>query len=247
MIELLGIGLPRHRDQWLFRGVSARLQRGQLTILVSPDREARLALLDAVTARRIPTEGRAWVGGLPVSSDTARRVHSRVGEVDLNGSLSDRGSLLWNVLAPGHQPPATLKAAIRLVSGTSRSLALEALRRVGLDGRAHERVADLDPWSRRRVLVARAIMGLPEHLIVRELDDGLRLPEAGDILGVLQGLARADRVTVLASVVDLALVHLFADRVLVIADGALTFDGPPDGGVDDRTVRPRFDRRAVPA
>jgi phosphonate transport system ATP-binding protein len=247
MIELLGIGLPRRQDQWLFRGLSARLQRGQLTIVVSPDREARLALLDTVTGRRIPTEGRAWVGGLPVGSDTARRVQARVGEVDLGGSLSDRGSLLWNVLAPGRQPPATLKAAVRLVSGTSRSLALEALRRVGLDGRAHERVAELDPWSRRRVLVARGIMGRSEQLIVREVDDGLTLPEAGDILGLLRGLARADRMTVLASVVDLALVHLFADRVLVIVDGALTFDGSPEGWARDRTVPPRLDRRAVPA
>jgi phosphonate transport system ATP-binding protein len=247
MIELLGIGFPRQGDEWLFRKVSARLERGQLTFLVSPDREARLAVLDAVAARRIPTEGRAWVGGIPVSSETARRVQARVGEVDLSGPLNDRGSLVGNVLAAGGQTPGALKAAIRLASSRSRSLAVDALRRVGLDGRAHERVATLDPWCRRRLLVARAIVGPPDYLIVREVDDGLSLPEAGDILGVLRRVARSDRLTVLATVEHRALVYLYADRVLILAAGALEFDGAPERLTEDRAGPSRVSRKAVPA
>jgi phosphonate transport system ATP-binding protein len=245
MIELLGIGFPRQGDEWLFRKVSARLERGQLTVLVSPDRDARLALLDAVTARRIPMEGRAWVGGIPVSSETARRVKARVGEVDLTGPLNDRGSLVGNVLAAGGQTPGALKAAIRLASSRSRSLAVDALGRVGLDARAHERAATLDPWCRRRLLVARAIVGPPDYLIVREVDDGLSLPEAGDILGVLRQVARSDRLTVLATVEHRALVHLYADRVLVLTAGALEFDGPPESLTDARAWAPRLPGKAA--
>jgi ABC-type phosphate/phosphonate transport system ATPase subunit len=247
MIELLGIGLPRQRGEWLFRRLSARLERGELTILVCPDREARLALLDAVVGRRIPTEGRVWVGGLPVSRETARRVHSRVGDVDLSGALSHRRSLLWNVLVAGRQPPGALMAAVRLVSGTSRARALDALRRVGLEGRAHERVADLDLWGRRRALVARAMVGQPEHVVVRGLDGGLTLPEAGDVLGVLRQVARSDRLTVLTSVADRALVHLYADRVLFLAAGALKFDGSPDRLTDDRAADTGLYRTPVSA
>jgi ABC-type phosphate/phosphonate transport system ATPase subunit len=243
MIELLGVGLPRHGDDWLFRGVSTRLQKGELTALVCPDRPSRLALLDAVTARRIPTEGRVWVGGLPVSQRTARRVQARIGEVDLTGALRGRGSLAENVLTAGGEATGALKAAIRLVLGQSRSLALDALRRVGLDGRAHERVAALDPWCRRRVLVARAILGPPEQLVAREVDEGLSLPEAADVLGLLQAIARADRMTVLASVEHPTLVHLFADRVLFLVDGVLRFDGPPERLMDDRAGDPRLYRK----
>ena len=65
MIELLGIAMPASAGQWLFRRLSARVDSPELIAVVSHDRDARLALLDAVTARRIPTEGRRCRSRMP--------------------------------------------------------------------------------------------------------------------------------------------------------------------------------------
>ena len=112
-----------------------------------------------------------------------------------------------------------------------RDVALETLERVGLGPCALEPVATLDEWRLRRLAIARALIPRPDHLICREVDDDVSLSQAGDVLGTLRTLARTERLPILVSAADLRLVSLFADRVLVLSDGALAFDGPPSAAV----------------
>ena len=74
---------------------------------------------------------------------------------------------------------------------------------------------------------SRALIPRPDHLICREVDNGLSLSEAGHVVGVLRTLARSERLPTLVSAADSRLVSLFADRVVILTGGALTFDGPP--------------------
>src|SRR3989442_14633143 len=74
MIELLGVGAPRQDGGWMLHRVCAQFRRGEVTLVVSRLPEERDALLDAVAARIVPEEGRVWVGRVPGSRDTVRRV-----------------------------------------------------------------------------------------------------------------------------------------------------------------------------
>lgn len=238
MINVLGIGVPSVSDAWLVRRVCARLETGELTIVVSADPQARMALLDAVTARQIPTEGRVWIDGIPVMRETVRLVRERVGEVDLQGPLANDRSLLWNILlVPGRRPRA-LWTGLRLASPGFRERALRALRSVGLERRAHERVAGLDPGSRRRMLIARVLVRRPRSVVLPEADEGLSLSDAADVLGLLRTLARCERLAVLVSVAHPILVETFAHRVLAIANGSIVFDAPPSGAIAEPTWTP---------
>jgi hypothetical protein len=100
VIELLGIGVPRETGGWLFRHVCATLEAGEVTVVVSPDAEARRALLDALTGRRVPDEGRVWVSRAPVMPGSRRRIRRLCGEVDSQTQLARRRSLFWNAVAP---------------------------------------------------------------------------------------------------------------------------------------------------
>src|SRR5688572_24153741 len=100
MIELLGVALSSPHGPWLLRGVCVRLETGELTFVVSADREVRLGLLDIIAARRIAIEGRAWLGGKPVTPETARGIAGRVGEVQLQAGFVEHHSVLSNLLPP---------------------------------------------------------------------------------------------------------------------------------------------------
>ncbi len=145
MINVLGIGVSSAGGAWRLRRVCAHLETGELTIVVSADRQTRMALLDAVTARQIPTEGRVWIDGNPVMPETVGLVRARVGEVDLHGPLADNRSLLWNVLLVPGQRPQALLTWLRLAARGVRGPALKALDSVGLERQAYERVGGLDP------------------------------------------------------------------------------------------------------
>lgn len=223
MIELFGVGIPAERGTWLFRGVTARFETGRLVFIVSSDRKARLGLLDVAAASLIAAEGRAWVSGAPVMRETRKAIAKHAGIVRLNDEPVAPGTVLSGLLPRDPWGLRRMLAGGR--GGVERTVALQTLERVGLGPCALEPIATLDEWRRRRLAIARALITRPDHLICREIDDGLSLSQAGDALGVLRTLARSERLPTLISAADPRLVSLFADRVLVLSDGTLTFDG----------------------
>jgi ABC-type phosphate/phosphonate transport system ATPase subunit len=234
LIDLLGIAVPSPGDGWLFRSLCAHVRTDQLTVVVSREPEARAALLDVISGRLVPAEGRAWIRGLPVARETAGLVRRRVGRVDLCGRLADQQSALWNVLWPAARPLDTPRAWWRAASTTWRRLGLEAISSVGLGTVAGVRLRELDPRSRRRLLVTHVLAPGPAALVVTDADGGLSRSDAADLLGVLRAVAGARRLAVLASLTDPALGQMFADRVLALDAGHPVFHGRAAAAIGSR-------------
>jgi ABC-type phosphate/phosphonate transport system ATPase subunit len=206
----------------------------QLTAVVSREAKARTALLDVISGRLVPTEGRAWIRGLLVARENAHLVRRRVGEVDLGGCLADEQSVLWNVLWPASRRFDLLRAYWRAASATWRRRGLQALESVELDTFAGVALRKLDRRSRYRLLIARALVPDPEVAVVARPDGDLPQPDATDFLGVLRAVARARRLAMLVSVTDPVLAHMLADRVLALDDGRLALDGQGVAATESR-------------
>ena len=227
MIELLGVGAPRENGGWKLHRVCAQFRRGDVTLVVSRLPEERDALLDAVVARIVPEEGRVWVDRVPVSRETVRRIRGLVAEVDMRARPVEHRSLLWNVLVAGKSGHRALHGLLRLPRKSERQAARRALERVGLGGREVEAAFTLGSVDRARLAIAGALVQNPEALVAREIDHGFDGAEAAALRGLLQSLARRERLAVLASAATPAGASGFADRLVAIADGLLVFDGPP--------------------
>lgn len=221
MIELLGVGIPDARGQWLMRGVCARFEPGVLTAVVAPMASERDALLDAVAGHAIPGEGRVWVGQLPLMRETRARVRARVADVGPATRFTPGRSALWNTLVTRGR---TLAGLLRLPRRAERETALGTLVAVGLRARGRQPVSALTPAERVRVGLARAVIWRVSAIVLREVDVTLGV-EAAAVLGVARALARVHRLVVVASVSSLALAHAHADRVVVLGNGRLVFDG----------------------
>ena len=234
MIELLGIGVPNEVGGWLLHRVSARWERGQLIAVVSALPAERLALVDTVAGVRVPEEGRAWLGGVPLSRETMAQIQARAADVDLHLELVDRRSVLWNTLAGQRPGLRTLAGLVRFPQPRERESALRALSSVGLAAIAHEPAARLDREERACLAMARALRRRPPHLVIREIDVVLGIPDAERLLTVARAVVRADGITAVVSVGSLSLARRFADRVVVIADGLLVLDTPPNTFTEDQ-------------
>jgi phosphonate transport system ATP-binding protein len=235
MIELLGVGAPREDGGWLLHRVCARFRRGEIAVVASRDPDERRTLLDAITGRLVPEEGRVWVNRLPVARDTVRRIRGLVADADLHGEIVARRSLLWNVLVSGRGGRHALNGLLRLPRKSEREAAIRALDRVGLGARLMETADRLGPADLARLGVASALAKSPEFPVVREVDFGS--PEHTAIRGVLETLANQDRLAIVIGAPSTDVAPGLADRLIVIDGGLLLYDGPP-GQYEKLTRRP---------
>lgn len=222
MIELLGVGVPGGGGQWLLHRVCARVERGLLTAVVARTPAQSAALLDAITGQVIPREGRVWVEGRPLMRETAGRIRALVADVGRATPYSQSRSALWNTLvAPGNPFPGLLRFPRR----AKRESALRALDAVGLAGRARQPMSGLTSAERLRVALARALFSKAAAVVLRDVDAALGAHDTAALLALARALARAERIMVVASLASTALARVHADRVIVLADGLLVFEG----------------------
>ena len=123
--------------------------------------------------------------------------------------------------------------------GATPDQVADALHRVGLDGDEARRTRRLSAGERRRVALARAIVGRPPVLLLDEPTAGLGSVGAAQLRAALQRVLAEDRPAVLLSTADVDEALLLADRVLVLERGRVSLDLP----VDLPTHRRRSDRR----
>ncbi len=224
MIELLGVGVPGNDGGWLLHRVCARLAAGSVTAVVSGRPRERHALLDVVTARRIPDEGRVWVRGTALMPDTARRIARQVREVDLGIPLEPERSALWNTLAARAPGLGRLRGFLRLPRPSHRQAALSALEAVGIAGR--DLVGSLDAPDRALLPVARELVAEPHTLVLRDPDRRLEPAHLAGFIQRLKRLAFSRHLTVLVALDDHGAARSLADRAIGLADGLLIYDGP---------------------
>ena len=225
MIELLGVGIAL-KDRRLLHQVCAHIYQGAVIAVCSSAPAERAALLAAVTGRTIPDEGRVWVSRVPVAKGFVGRLRGHVAEVDPRAGFHPHRSALWNTLADG-SGLGGLEKLWRFHRERDRGEALRSLARVGLEARSSEPVDCFDPLARARLAVARALWRGPEYLVVHEPEAALDGPDFAELLALLRELVRAERLGVLVSGAPAELLLAGADRMLLLSEGMLIFDGAP--------------------
>ena len=221
MIELLGVGVQDEQKAWRLRKVCARFHRGTLSAVVAGSSAEGAALLDALSGRRIPEEGRVWVTRVPLMRETRGRIRALVGEATSTAVFVTHRSVLWNTCVTRG---TVLAGLLRLPHRGQEQAALSALAAVGLARRAGDPLVALPPGDRLRVAVARTLVRRPAALVLRGVDAALAPDDAASVLGMLGPLVRSHRLIAVVSLASIELARMHADRVLVLAAGALVPD-----------------------
>jgi len=151
---------------------------------------------------------RDWsrLGYVPQRSTTASGVPATVREVVATGALSRRRFAGWASTADRHAVAA-------------------ALDQVGLSDRSGDSVAELSGGQQQRVMIARALVGGPDLLVLDEPTAGVDAASQG-VLAELLGDLLARGVAVLLVAHELGPLAPLVDRAVVLRDGRVTFSGP---------------------
>ena len=209
-----GLDLPIEPVQALTE-VSFRVERGMVGIL-GPNGAGKTTLLRQLAGILDPTRGAINLGNVrlgEIQQVLARWVGYLPQDAGLPGGLSPREYLSY--FAALYELPVAIR----------RERVEDLLEEVGLSEKARDKIKSLSGGMRQRVAVARTLLRLPSVIIVDEPTVGLDPRERIRFRNLLGRLAR-DRIVLFSThvVEDVAVA---CDRVLVLANGRLVFDGAP--------------------
>ena len=116
--------------------------------------------------------------------------------------------------------------------------ALSALKEIGLEERAFEKVGILSHGEHRQLEIAMALATQPHLLLLDEPMAGMGTEEGRKILKILQKLKR--RKTILLIEHDMDVVFALADRITVLVYGRVIASGSPKSIKEDEKVREAY-------
>lgn len=214
----------RRGTRTVLEAIDVTFAADQVTAIVGPNGSGKTTLLRHLAGLDSPAAGRVELDGIPIGGLGAGVRARRI------AYLPQGASAYWPLLG------RDLVALGRLPHGANleRPLAApdadaveRALRRVDGLAFADRTIDALSQGERARMMLARVLATEADILLADEPVASLDPAYALDTMAVLRAEA-AKGACVVVSLHDLGLAARFADRVIVLANGRVAADGPPD-------------------
>ncbi|HZS25494.1 MAG TPA: ABC transporter ATP-binding protein [Gaiellaceae bacterium] len=226
VIEVRGL-VKRYGATEAVRGIDLEVRRGEIFAFLGPNGAGKTTTVEILEGFRTPSAGRVSVLGA-VPSEAGPEWRNRVGAV-LQESQAE--------------PGLTVRECLQLYAGYYRAPRDidETIALVGLGGKADTLGEHLSGGQQRRLEVALALIGDPELLFLDEPTTGFDPSARRAAWDVIDGL-RALGKTVFLTTHYMDEAERLADRIAVIADGAIVAEGTPRtlGGRDRLAATIRF-------
>lgn len=240
---LVASGVQRH-----FGGLMAvdvdrlEVQRGAITALIGPNGAGKTTFFNLITGFDQSDEGQWHFNGQSLNGTPAHKV-ARMGMVRTFqltkalsrltvienmrlGATSQRGENFFRALVP---------ASWRSQEDEITERAEELLRRFKLDAKRDDFAGSLSGGQRKLLEMARALMVNPEMVMLDEPMAGVNPALTQSLLGHVKAL-REEGMTVLFIEHDMDMVRDISDWVVVMGQGKIIAEGPPDTIMADPRV-----------
>ncbi len=187
------------------KGVSFVAGAGEVVALIGPNGAGKTTLLSILAGIQAPSSG---------SVDVSRE---EVGWVPQQPAVYRKLSVGENL-----RLFARLERVPDREAAVGRMLAL-----TGLEDREGDELGKLSGGNQQRVNIAIGLLSGPPVLLLDEPSSSLDPRQRAKLWELISSLARERGTTVLFSTHDVGEAERYADRVLVLADGELLFEGTP--------------------
>ena len=210
----------------VLRDVDFAVNPGDVTCVIGASGSGKSTLLRCINLLETPTNGQVLFHGQDITTKGSDpcAYRAKVGMVFQSFNLFNNMTVLDNCTAG-------LRYVLHQDKETSRKTALQNLEKVGMAPYIHAKPRQLSGGQKQRVAIARALAMDPEVLLFDEPTSALDPEMVGEVLGVMQELARSG-LTMLVVTHEMGFARNVATKVVFMHEGVILEAGTPEEVLD---------------
>lgn len=205
----------------VLKDISTNIAKGDVVAIIGPSGSGKSTFLRCMNLLEVPTSGQIWIGEDEITDPKINimKVRQKIGMVFQHFHLFPHMNTLSNIT----YAPMKVKG---LKEVEANKIAMDLLRKVGLEEKAKEFPVRLSGGQKQRVAIARALAMEPEIMLFDEPTSALDPEMVKEVLDVMKSLAQSG-MTMAIVTHEMGFAREVADRVFFLEEGNLLEDTPP--------------------
>lgn len=209
-IKDLCFSYPTKKDT--LKHINLKVKQGSFTCIVGENGSGKSTLLKCLLGLNKGYTGEiikeAHIGYLPQKSEIQTNFPATIEEVVLSGTIANNVKSIF-------------------YKKDDKENANNVMKKLGIYDIRKKCFADLSGGQQQRVLIARALCATKNIIVLDEPTNGLDPSIAKQIYELLDNLKKNDNITILIVSHDIERALHYADTVIEIENGEITFEGKP--------------------
>ena len=209
-------------DNEVLKGISLQVKPSEVVCMIGPSGSGKSTFLRCLNKLEAPDSGHIIIDGYDIADPKTNidLVRQNIGMVFQHFNLFPNMSVLENITLA----PVQLK---KMTKEEAKTAALKYLEMVGLSDKADANPTSLSGGQKQRVAIARALAMKPDVMLFDEPTSALDPEMVGDVLEVMQELAR-EGMTMVIVTHEMGFAKRVANRVIFFHDGVIREEGTPE-------------------
>lgn len=205
----------------VLKDINMSIKEKEVVCIIGPSGSGKSTLLRCINQLEKPNGGKITYGGVNILDGKIdmRALREEIGMVFQKFNLFPRKTVLQNIMLA----PVLLKKKNK---HECKTVAMELLRKVGLEDKADAYPNFLSGGQQQRVAIARSLAMEPKVLLFDEPTSALDPELVGDVLEVMKDLAK-EGMTMIIVTHEMGFAREVADKVVFMDGGYILEEGNP--------------------